>query len=169
MTFLAYNRGKVIDKAPASEATFHEADPVTVESTGGVNFLRKFSSSENGMRRYDSSWVLKTFNAEDEEDQLTPITKKTRVPLPTPIIEGTAFMRRKWQDGDSASKANKTNKKVSFRMDEPKFELDDGDDDDDDECVLNFQGPLIFYQLILFDGNLVPEKIIYLSSETVHS
>ncbi len=56
-------------------------------------------------------------------------------------------------------------KKVSFRTDEPTFELHD---DDGDEGELNFQVPLTFYQLILVDGNLIPEKIIYLSSETLH-
>jgi hypothetical protein len=103
-------------------------------------------------------------------DQPTPIVKKTSTPRPTPIVKDTRIplelklvalaschgekvdkapitstsMCQKWQDADSGSKPYKTNKKISFRLDEPTF---------------NFQTPLSFYQLILVEGNLVSKRV----------
>jgi hypothetical protein len=161
MNLMAYNRGEIVDKAPASGATFRKGDPVKTKSPGGVNFLRKLSSGRKKVRRHDSNCTLETCNAEEEEDQPTPSTKKNRSPQATTIIKDTsiplelqnyflalisvppgAFICRKSQGGSTGSKTNTTKK--------------------------NVQAPLIFYQLILVDGNLVPEKIIYLSSESVH-
>jgi hypothetical protein len=104
-------------------------------------------------------------------DQPTPIIKKTNAPRPTPIIKDTriplelklvvascrgdevdkppssgAFIWRKSHRGSNGSKTNKTKKKVSFRLDKPKSEL-------------NVQAPQSFYQLMIFDGNLVPKRV----------
>jgi hypothetical protein len=87
------NLGEVVDKTPASGATFfralikgsnrdkpakrdkktccHEADPVKTDSPDKVNFLRKFFSRREDMCRDDSDSTLQTYTSifDDEEEE----------------------------------------------------------------------------------------------------